>query len=266
MNNENLNKNKYYTFSEIVNAFRNGFVYNQELLKKLNNNIKVVNSNNVESKLYFLLKDRYEKEKVMSRLSLVVSKKSVSPITKFNNRYHLNEYKWMENNARYEFIDKDGELSFYYNNRLKYDKAFRPQVFIDNFADFSSNFESLRKTKLYELSGLYLEINPYQSLHVWNEGVFLENNDEIGREIIIGYNALKDEFYIRSNIRYSSYFIDKLLSTKIPKYQFPDEYNDYLIICKYLPDKLMIMDYIGRRKEDLEFTNKDDNVILTRKK
>lgn len=259
---------EYYTFAEIITGLRKDYKVNQELLEKLHKYIKIVSEFDTKSNLKLSLEDNTSTEVSLSRLFLHVSRipSSISMLIRdAMNKYTYNQVRWMIDNASFYLIEDSDRLYFNQNNHLKLEGIFQPKVLIDNQSEFASTYAELKSTKLFTLPSLYIEINPCQSLFIWGDMIYLSSSFEMSKKIDIEYIAKDDSISINSNTGYSTYFIRRLLETKIPKYEFPNEYISLLEENCDKTDDLFIEDKIGRKKENLQFQDTGKRLILTKK-
>lgn len=259
---------EYYTFAEIITGLRKDYKVNQELLEKLHKYIEIVSKFDTKSNLKLFLRNNSSTEVDFPRLFLRVSKNQSSISMLFRdvmNKCTFDEVRWMIDNASFYLIEDNDRLYFKQNNYLKLEGIFKPEVLIGNQVEFASIYAELKSTKLFTLPSLYIEINPYQLLFVCGDSIYLSNSNERGKEIEIKYIAKDDSISVSSSISYSNHFIEKLLETKIPKYEFPNEYISLLDGNDDKTNDLFVNDIIGRKKENLQFEGKGKGLVLTKK-
>lgn len=263
---EKTNK-EYYTFAEIITGLREGYKKSQHLLNRLHQYIEIVSRFDNNSNLSLCLGNDSSLEFAQAKILLQVSKNPSSIgnlLRNAMNNYTFNEVRWLIDNASFTLVEEADSLNFNQNNHLKLQDIYKPNVHINNKDEFTSIYTELKSTELFALPSLYIEINPYQSLYVWGDSIYLSRADEKGKEKIdIQYVAKDDNIIVKSNTRYSNYFIERLLETKIPKYEFPCTYLSLLESNDDKNDTLIVADKVGRKKENFHFKNKRKRLVLT---
>ncbi len=256
---------KYYTFIEIITALRNDFKKSEKILKNLKKYIEINSKYNTSTMFFLSLKNHLLIDDETSTITLAVSK------IKRNNTYYIrknksNNKKWFQNNALFDLVDDDDD-SLYFEQTIPQgsNKIFMPRVNITDENNFYANYSKLKNMKLYSLHSSYININPYQTLCIWGDIIILSNKDNNGKIINIKYTPKNDSLSIEANTKYNSYFIERLLETKIPKYEFLNEYIE-LLNNNDKTSYLFIDDELNKKKENLEFKENDKKIVLVKKK
>lgn len=213
--------------------------------------------------LIFLLKEDSVVEKKLPTLILRVIKEPLSIKDNLINKMQPSQY-YSNNGAAFILTEDNNELFFKQEWPLYY--TFKPEVLIENQSEFASLLTEFKNLELLTLPEVGKELNQYQHISIADYGIWLTNTNEKHKEISIRYDAKEDNISIKSNTTYTTFFIEQLLKTKIPKFELPDEYISYIEKSNDKTDVMFIDDLMRRRKETLQITQTDEKKLkLTRK-
>ena len=261
-----LQEEKYYTFIELTTALRKEYKETQELLKRLKKCIKIDTKYESDFDLSLILITGVDNEDDTSKVKLIVTKKTTTPaiaIRKFMNNYNLNNTRESKDEAIF-ILDEYNDFEFEQINKLDIEKAFTPNVLIEDKNEFINIYNELKQKKLFNLKELYVKINPKQILCVDGDGIYLYNGDD-KQEINIKYDAKSDSIKIDSNTKYNTVFIENLLDTVISKDKFTLEYIDFLENTDEKEKYSFIDDTINKKRETLDFINKNKSLVLIKR-
>ena len=238
---------------------REHYKANQEILEKMNKYIEIISNYDTKYNLKLIFKRNSERITTPPTLLLKVSKEPTLKNTFIRKRIR-NPY----DNETFVLKEDGDKLYFERFNDLTFENCFNPEILINNQSGFAEAYDELKNSKLFTLPLLHREINPYQILYIFETRICLANQDENHNVIYIEYVAENDNISIKANVDYSTYFIEMLFQTKIPKYELPDEYISLLEEKNDKANDLYIDDIIGKRKENLRFGVKRKKLTLTK--
>ena len=257
-----------YTLIEIITGLRSEYQISRNLLDRLKNYIRIDNDN---VNYYFSIQpneEQYIYNDNFLQLILHVSKTPTSVLENIRhklNQYNFGENRWLIDNIAFYFEEVNGNLSFYpiTNSNLK--NSFKPTISIINIKQFIEIYNQIKYQKLSLLPNVYIDINPYQSLLITKDIISLSSIDGKGRHIDIIYNSIEDKIIINSSANYSQYFIEKLLHTKIPKYELPYNYISLINKSNEKTNELFLEEPILKKKEHLQINSTGKKLILSKK-
>lgn len=264
---ESVKDRNYYTLIELIYILRKHYLQAQFILDSMKARIQIDSTVPCNIDLYLHLKNTIAGQN-MPCILLNVSKDINSSIgTKIRNRmnqFSFDEYRLALDSATFELVGEDNNYQFKQMEEVFY--YYHPKAFIPESVqkEFSHEYGEVKKISLYSLPHLYVELNPFQSLFTFGSFLFISNNGEFNNGITISYKAKDDRIHIESSKKYSTYFIERLLLTKIPKYLLPDEYVLLLNDDSSKIDNVFIDSIIGRRREVLEFVECPKKLVLRR--
>lgn len=251
-----MNQNKYYyEFGELLLKLRIEYQNVQKLLDELNNLVIVENNPERELKLK-LNKKSILNEHIAQEINLVIHKNKSSNVIR-NVFFSFDDKKWMKKNAIFKLI-KDDNYKFIRDNKYDMNNFYNPKIDINNQEKLNVISKKIENTKLYNLPGLNISLNPYQYLSVEGQEISLKDNRLNSKNRIeIIYNAKEDLVNINSRKKNKFIFIEELFETRIPKDNLPDDY--ITLLGPNTDDKILLYeDYV---KGCNKFKIDDDNCI-----
>lgn len=232
-------KYNYYTLAGLITSLRKNYQRLSIDLKLLAEYIDIDNKENITKELEIITNTKEE-----NYLNLFL----------YNKNKLLAIYKINQENNQYKMDLEKG-----YNN-LK-----TPTIIDQEY--FNIYVKSILKNPLYNLKQIKEDINPYQTLYIDNNEITLINTDNSEKNIIISYNRKKDNISVKANKKYTKFFIEELMETKIPSYCLKEKDNN--IISKQYHNtfekNVYIDSAINNRHDDLKINNKGKRLVLLKK-
>ena len=261
--------NEYYTYAQIVNSLRKYYQESQGLLNQMKDCIDVDSKEDNVVDLRLELEQEKLDYNLAPGLYLTVSKDlSTNPATYIRNTMNqmiFSDYRYKKDHATYTLGKKDSKYQFTPYNSVVLGEYYSPEINIpdEKQEQFTRAYKDLRESAIYSLPELIVKINPFQDLYIRGDSILLSNQGETGKGIDITYTAKDDKIHVKSEVKYSTAFVEELLETRIPKYEFPDKYF-YALEGNRKPEEVYIDDVLNRRQEVLSLEDRPKVLMLTR--
>ena len=262
-------KEDYYTYAQIVNSLRKYYQESQEILEEMEEYIEVDSKDKCNKELRLVLREDKPTYSTEPNLILSVSRDYLaSPATYVRNSVNQmvhDEYRWQKDHATYVLTGDEDHLKFKPYESVIFGEHFSPKLKIpkDKREAFQSAYKRLTKSALYALPECYVKINPFQNLLINGDGITLNSEGENGKGIRISYNPTDDKIHVNSLRKYSTGFIEDLLETEIPKYEFSDIHY-FAMEGNRKPSEAYIDDILRSRYEVLSLEDQPKRLMLTR--